>query len=65
MLSNVTTVAPVKFVPVIVTLVLPAVEPVKGAMLTNVGRATYVYLFVPVTEVPFGVVTLMLTRPAV
>ena len=37
---KVTAVAPVKFVPVMVTLVLPVVEPVKGAMLTNVGRAT-------------------------
>jgi hypothetical protein len=35
--SKVTAVVPVKFVPVIVTLVPPATGPVDGAMLVNVG----------------------------
>ena len=63
--SKVTAVAPIRFVPLMVTLVPPAVEPVTGVMPVNVGPATYVYLFVPVTEVPFGVVTLMFTNPAI
>jgi hypothetical protein len=54
-----------KFVPVIVIAVLPAVGPVAGAMLVNVGAAVmvYVYTFVPVA-VPPGVVTITLTTPA-
>ena len=58
-------VAPAKFSPTIVIGVPPAVEPVAGVMLMNFGSSTYVYLFVPVTEVPFGVVILMLTSPAI
>jgi hypothetical protein len=61
---KVTEVAPIKSVPVIVTAVLPAIGPVGGATLVTVGRATYVYLFVPVVLVPFSVVTTTLTSPA-
>ena len=50
-------VAPVKFVPTMVTGVSPATGPVDGVMLVIVGRATYVYLLNP-AAVPFGVVTL-------
>ena len=57
MSPKVTAVAPVKFVPVMVTLVRPVIGPVAGATLTTVGRATYVYLLNP-AAVPFGVVTL-------
>ena len=42
MLSKVTALAPVKFVPVMVTLVRPAIGPVAGATLTTVGSDTYV-----------------------
>ena len=58
-----TFVAPIKFDPMMVIGVPPAVEPVDGVMLVTVGRATYVYFPVPVTEVPFGVLMLMLTSP--
>ena len=58
-------VAPAKFSPTIVIGVPPAVEPVDGVMLMNFGRSTYVYLFVPVTAVPLGVVILILTSPAI
>jgi hypothetical protein len=59
----VTEVAPIKSVPVIVTAVPPAIGPVGGATLVTVGSATYVYLFVPVVLVPFGVMTTTSTRP--
>ena len=58
-------VAPIRFVPIMVTGVPPDVEPVTGVMLVTVGRATYVYLLAPVTAVPLGVVMLTLTGPAV
>ena len=61
---KVTEVAPIKSVPVIVTAVPPAIGPVGGATLVTVGRATYVYLFVPVVLVPFGVVTITSKVPA-
>ena len=39
---NLTAVAPVRFVPVIVTLVPPAVGPALGLTAVTVGAATYV-----------------------
>ena len=62
--SNVTAVAPVKFVPVIVTLVPPATGPEDGLTLVTVGAATYVnpLAFEPV---PPAVVTATVTAPAV
>ena len=41
-LPNFTVEAPVKFVPVIVTDVPPAVEPLDGEIPVTVGAATYV-----------------------
>jgi len=61
---KVTELAPMKFVPVMVTLVTPTVEPEVGAMLTKDGGATYVYAPVPVA-VPLGVVMTTSTTPAV
>jgi hypothetical protein len=52
---NLTTVAPVKFVPLIVTLVLT--DPLVGVKIVIVGALTTVKLFVLVA-VPPGVVTL-------
>ena len=61
---NVTAVAPVRFVPVIVTLVMPTSGPVGGAMLATVGGNPYVYAPVPFTDVPFGVEIITSTGPA-
>ena len=59
---NVTAVALFKFVPVIVTLVPPAVEPEIGLTAVTVGGATK--LNAPdVLPVPFGVVTATLVLP--
>ena len=52
---NVTAVAPLRFVPVIVTLVMPDTGAVGGATLATVGGDPYMYAPVPVTDVPFGV----------
>jgi hypothetical protein len=41
---NLTAVAPVKLVPVIVTCVPPAVEPLVGLMPVTVGAAAVVYV---------------------
>jgi len=61
---NVTAVAPVKFVPVIVTIVPPAVGPDVGESDVTVGAGTYMNWFAgPVALVPPGVVTLTLTMP--
>src|SRR6185437_4839869 len=57
-----TTVAPVKPVPVITTIVPPDSGPLPGARAEIVGTGTYVY--VPKdTAVPFAVVMLRLTAP--
>ena len=61
---TVTLVAPVKFVPVIVIAVPPAVEPEVGETEEIVGGAKYVNAFVAVA-VPFGVVTATLFAPTV
>ena len=61
---TVTLVAPVKFAPVIVIAVPPAVEPVAGETEEIVGGAKYVNAFVAVA-VPPGVVTSTLFAPAV
>jgi len=60
---KVTAVAPVKFVPVIVTVVPPAVAPELGVRDTYVGAAVYVKLLVFVA-VPAGAVTTTSTVPA-
>jgi hypothetical protein len=62
---NLTTVAPMKFVPVIVTVVPPRVEPLVGVKLTMIGMpaVTNVKLAVEVA-VPPEVVTLIFTVPA-
>src|SRR5277367_930752 len=58
------TVAPAtKFVPVIVTAVPPAVEPVFGATLLTVGGTTYVNPFVRLPLCPLAV-TVTVTAPA-
>ena len=61
---TVTLVAPVKFAPVIVIAVPPAVEPVAGETEETVGGAKYVNAFVAVA-VPFGVITTTLFAPTV
>ena len=61
---NVTAVAPVKLVPVMVTKVPPAIGPEFGLTLETVGTVTYVNAAVPV-PVPPGVVTATSTAPAV
>ena len=60
---NVTAVAPVKFVPVIVTLVMPDTGAVGGTTLATVGGNPYVYAPVPVTDVPFGVLMITSAGP--
>jgi hypothetical protein len=60
-----TTVAPVKLVPVIVTIVPPAVGPLVGDTLVTVGAATYVNSSAgEIAETPPGVVTVTSTVPA-
>jgi len=62
---NITAVAPVKTVPVIVTVVPPAADPLVGEMLVTVGAAMYVNLSdAEVALVPEGVVTVISTVPA-
>ena len=61
---TVTLVAPIKFAPVIVIAVPPAVEPVAGETEEIVGGAKYVNAFVAVA-VSFGVVTTTPLAPAV
>ena len=56
-----TPVAPVRFVPVMVTLVPPAIGPPLGLILVTVGAATKVY---DVVAVPDGVVTSTVAVPA-
>ena len=62
---NVTAVAPVNPVPVTVTSVLPAWDPLAGEMLVTFGGAPYVNLS-PATRalVPPGVMTVTSTIPA-
>src|SRR5438445_225859 len=60
-----TAVARVKFVPVMVTALPPAVGPAVGEAEVTVGRATKVYWSAePVADVPPGVTTVMSTVPA-
>ena len=62
---NVTAVALLKFEPVMVTLVPPAVGPAVGEMLVTVGAGIYVnWLAAPVALVPPAVVTVTFTVPA-
>jgi hypothetical protein len=63
---NETAVAPVKFVPVMVTLVPPAVEPLEGLTPLTVGaEARNVNLSAaPVADVPPAVLTVISTTPA-
>ena len=62
---NLTAVAPVNPVPVIVTAVPPAVDPLAGEMLVTVGAETYVNLSpVTIALVLPSVVTLTSTVPA-
>src|SRR4029079_14214512 len=59
------TVAPVaKFVPVIVTFVPPAVDPLVGEIPVTVGGVPYVNPFVRVPLRPLGFVAVTLTAPA-
>jgi hypothetical protein len=61
---NLTAVAPVKFVPVIVTAVPPAVEPPVGDTAVTVGTPAYVNLSAALTALePPPVVTMMSTVP--
>ena len=57
------TVAPVRFVPVMLTNVPADSGPAVGEMTVTVGAATYVYTPDPVA-VPFGVTMSTLTSPA-
>jgi hypothetical protein len=62
---NFTAVAPVKLVPVIVTLVPPAVPPMLGLTAVTAGAPSYVnWSCVTTALVPFAVVTVILTVPA-
>jgi hypothetical protein len=62
---NISCVAPVKFVPVIVTCVPPVVGPELGLTDVIAGAGTYVYLSAAtIAEVPPGVVTRTSTWPA-
>ena len=62
---NFTAVAPVKLVPVIVTLVPPAKGPELGEIPVTVGAVTYVnWSLEPVALVPLVVVTVISTVPA-
>jgi hypothetical protein len=64
--SNLTAVAPVKPVPVMVTVVPPTVGPEVGVTELTVGAATKVkWSPVFVGEVPPGLVTVTSTAPAV
>ena len=62
-LPNVTVAPDAKFVPVIVTAVPPAVDPVFGLTLLTVGATTYVYPFVRLPLCPLTV-TVTVTAPA-
>jgi hypothetical protein len=58
-------VAPLRFVPVTVTVVPPPVDPVFGLTAETVGAGTYVNSSaVDTTDVPTGVVTVTSTTPA-
>jgi hypothetical protein len=61
-LPNVTVAPVAKFVPVIVTAVPPAVDPVFGLTLLTVGATTYVYPFVRLPLTPLTV-TATVTAP--
>jgi hypothetical protein len=64
-LPNLTTVALLKAVPVIITTVLPVVGPDVGAMLDTTGRAIYVYDPDKVAVWPSPMVTTRFWAPAV
>jgi hypothetical protein len=62
---NLTAVAPVKLVPVIVTELAPATGPAVGLTEVTAGEVTYVNWSAPlVADVPEGVVTVIFTVPA-
>ena len=61
--SNDTSVAPTKFVPVMLTPVPPVVGPAAGVTLLTAVGVPYVNTPVPVA-VPFSVVTTTFTAPA-
>jgi len=63
-LPNVTVAPVAKFVPVIVTAVPPAVDPVFGLTLVTVGATTYVYPFVRLPLCDPRLVTVTVTPPA-
>ena len=64
-MPNVTAVAPVKLVPVIVTVVPPPGTPTNGEIPVTVGAATYMNLSAElVALVPPGVVTVISIVPA-
>lgn len=64
-LPNVTVAPETKFVPVIVTAVPPAVEPVLGDTPVTVGAGTvYVYALTRLPLCPLGFVTVTVTAPA-
>lgn len=63
-LPNFTALSPVKFVPVIVTLVPPATGPPEGDIEVTVGPATYVKMSDgDCALIPPGVVTVTSTTP--
>ena len=62
-LPNVTVAPDAKFVPVIVTAVPPAVDPVFGLTLLTVGATTYVYPFVRLPLCEPRLVTVTVTAP--
>jgi hypothetical protein len=61
---NVTVAPAAKFVPVIVTAVPPAVDPLFGDTLVTVGTITYVYPFAKLPLCDPGLVTVTVTAPA-
>jgi hypothetical protein len=63
-LPNVTVAPEAKFVPVIVTAVPPAVDPVFGLTLLTVGATTYVYPFARLPLCEPRLVTVTVTAPA-
>jgi hypothetical protein len=64
-LPNVTVAPVAKFVPVIVTAVPPAVDPVFGLTLLTVGATTYVYPLVRLPLCEPKLVTVTVTAPAI
>src|SRR5271167_4743691 len=63
-LPNVTVAPAAKFVPVIVTAVPPAVDPLLGVTLLTVGCVMYVNALARLPPSPPGLVTVTVTAPA-